>query len=116
MRREPVSQLAGVSRQVQRHLLQLLHHQPSCSLVAAELSTRQLLPLADAADDGPHQQVGHVDRDRLRQARELGGVGSDRAAIARRVQGQDLEASDFLFLMLAHMTLHFTARQLTSRH
>lgn len=54
MRREAVSQLARVSRQIKNHLLQLLHHHPSCALVTAKLSIDQLLSLPDAADDGPH--------------------------------------------------------------
>lgn len=38
MWREPVSQLARVSRQIKNHLLQLFHHHPSRALVTAELA------------------------------------------------------------------------------
>lgn len=60
MRREPVPQLTRVRRQIQNHLLQLLHHHLPGALVATELAIDQLLSLPDAADDCPHNQVGHV--------------------------------------------------------
>lgn len=60
MRREPVPQLTRVRRQIQNHLLQLLHHHLPGALVAAKLSINQLLSLPDAADDGPHNQIRHV--------------------------------------------------------
>jgi hypothetical protein len=55
MRWESVSQLTGVRRQIQRHLLQLIHHQSSCAFIAAELAACELLSLANAANNGPHQ-------------------------------------------------------------
>jgi hypothetical protein len=55
MRREAVTQLAGVRGEVERDLLQLLDHQPSGPLVPAELPVAQLLPLPHTADNCPHE-------------------------------------------------------------
>ncbi len=97
MRRESVSELTGIRRQVEDNLLELIHHHPARALVAAKLSTvGELLTLAHAADDGPHEQVGHIDGHRLRQRRELGGVRADLAGVATGFQWQDLETADFL--------------------
>ena len=100
MWREPVAQLACVCRQVQRHLLQLLHHQPPGALVAAELSVQEQLPLSDAAYNGPHQQVRHVDRYRLRQAGEFGCVRADRGTVAAGFQRKNLQTADFLYTLM----------------
>lgn len=86
MRWEAVPQLTRVRRQVQRHLLQLVHHHSASSLVAAELSVRELLALSHAADNRPHQEVWHVDGHWLRQTRELGCVSTDCASVASSVQ------------------------------
>lgn len=96
VRREPVSQLARVSRQVKRHLLQLLHHHLPGALIAAELPVDQLLSLPDTADDGPHDEIGHVDRHWLREAGEFGGVSTDGAGVAACFQREDIQATDFL--------------------
>lgn len=96
MRRESVSELTGVCSQIKSHLLQLVHHHPSGSLVAAKLAVGKLLPLADAADDGPHQQIRYINRHGLRKAGELGCKRTDSASVAAGVQGQDLETADFL--------------------
>lgn len=100
MRREPVAQLARVRRQVQRHLLQLLHHQPPRALVAAELSVQEQLPLSNAAYNGPHQQVRHVDRYRLRQPGELGCVRADCGTVAAGFQGKNFQTADFLYMLM----------------
>lgn len=55
MRREAVTQLAGVRGEVERDLLQLLDHQPSGPLVPAKLSVAQLLSLPHTADNCPHE-------------------------------------------------------------
>lgn len=86
VRREAVPQLAGVRGEIKSHLLKLVDHHPARALVAAKLAIGELLPLAHAADDGPHQQVGHVNGNRLRQAGELGRVGTDSACVAAGVQ------------------------------
>lgn len=96
MRREPVPQLARVRCQIQNHLLQLLHHHLPGALVAAELAIDQLLSLPDAADDGPHNQVRHVDGDWLREAGEFGSVGTDCAGVAACLEGENIQAADFL--------------------
>lgn len=102
VRREPVAQLACVSRQIESHLLKLIDHHATSALVTTKLAIRKLLALANAADDGPHQQVRHINRYGLGQARELGGVSSDRAGIAASIQGKNLEAADFLRALLVN--------------
>jgi len=96
MRRKPIPQLTRIRSQIQRHLLQLFHHHAPRAFVAAELPRGELLALPDAADDGPEEQVGHVDGDGLGEAREFGGVGADGACVAARVEGEDFEVFDFL--------------------
>ena len=96
VRRESVPQLARVRRQVDADLLELVGEHARRALVAGELATHQPLPLLLAADDGPHEQVGHVDSHRLRQPGELGRVVADHARVALGVQGQDLEGAYFL--------------------
>ena len=83
MRRKPVPKLRGVGGEIEANLPHLLHNRPPGALVAAEAAGRHLLPLPGAARDRPQQQVGHVDGDRLRQAREAGGVVADAARVAR---------------------------------
>lgn len=85
MRREPVPQLAGVRRQIEGHLPELINHGPPRALVPTELPVDQALALAHAGDDGPHEEVRHVDGHGLRKGRELGGVGSDDACVAASV-------------------------------
>lgn len=102
VRREPVSQLARVSRQVDVHLLQLVRQHAGGRLVAAELAAHEPLPLLGAAYDRPHQEVRHVDGHRLRQARELGRVAADDARVALSAEWEDLETADFLSAELAH--------------
>lgn len=118
MRREPVPQLTRIRRQIQNHLLQLLHHHLPGALVAAKLAIDQLLSLPDAADDGPHNQIRHVDRDWLREAGEFGSVGSDCAGIAARLERENIQATDFLVKnVLALGTICRTIDlKLTSRH
>lgn len=65
MRRESVPQLTRVRCQIQDHLLQLFHHHLPGTLVTAELAIDQLFSLSDAANDSPHNQIGHVNRDWL---------------------------------------------------
>lgn len=96
VRREAVPQLAGVGGQVDGDLLQLVGQHARRRLVARELPVHQALPLLLAADDSPHQQVRHVDGDRLRQPGELGGVVADRAGVALGVQRQDFQGAYFL--------------------
>lgn len=55
VRREAVPQLRGVRGEVERHLLHLLNHHAASALVATELAAGELVALARAADDGPHQ-------------------------------------------------------------
>ena len=85
MRRETVPQLRGIRRQIQRHLSELIDHGPPRPLVPAELSVHQVLALAHAGHDCPHQQVGNVDGDGLREGGEFGGVASDSACVAAGV-------------------------------
>lgn len=61
MRREAITQLARIRRQVERHLLELIHHHPARALVAAKLAVCELLALSHAADNGPHEQIRHID-------------------------------------------------------
>lgn len=55
VRREAVPQLAGVGRQVDADLLQVVGQPPRRRLVAAELAAEQALALLRAAQDRPHQ-------------------------------------------------------------
>jgi len=70
MRREAVAQLARVCGQIDCDLLQLGRKLLRRRLVGKELAGQEALALPGAADDGPHEQVGHVDSYRLRQAWE----------------------------------------------
>lgn len=96
MWRQPVPQLTGIRRQIDAHLLELVDHEAGGRLVAAELAPHEALALAGAADDGPQEQVRHVDGDGLRQAREARRVRPDHARVAARRQGEDLKGADFL--------------------
>lgn len=94
MWRESVSQLTCVRGQVNAHLLETFNQHASRRLVTTELTMRQPLPLLGAADNGPHQQVGHVDGHRLRQAGEPGRVAADHGWIAVSIEWQDFQCSD----------------------
>lgn len=96
VRWEPVPQLTGIRCQVERHLLQLIDHELARALVSAKGAVGELVALADAADDGPHEEVRDVDGDGLREAGEFGCVGADDACVADGVEREDFEASDFL--------------------
>lgn len=87
MRREPIPQLTSIRRQIQRHLLQLLHHHLPRALITAKLSIGELFPLSDAADNRPHEQIGNIDRHGLREAGEFGRVGTDGACVSGGVEG-----------------------------
>lgn len=96
MRRQAIAQLARIRRQVNTHLLEFVDHLAGRRLVAAELARDEALALLGAADDRPHEQVGHVDGHRLRQRRELGCVRPDHARVAARREREDVEGSDLL--------------------
>ncbi len=86
VRRESVSQLTCVRRQVHAYLLELHRQHARRRLVAAELAVQEPLPLLRAAYDGPHQKVRHVNGHRLREAGELGRVIPDSTWIALCVE------------------------------
>lgn len=100
VRRQAVAQLAGVGSEVDADLLELVDHLAGCRLVAAELARLKPFPLLAAADDGPHEQVGHVDGHRLRQRRESGRVGPDHARVASGREREDVEVADFLSFVI----------------
>lgn len=95
-RREPVPQLRSVRGEVEDHLLELLDDEAAGALVAGKGAGGQLLALARAGDDGPEEQVGHVDGDGVGEAGEFGGVGADDGGVAVCFERQDFEVADFL--------------------
>jgi hypothetical protein len=101
MRREAVAQLARVRGQIDAHLLELSGKHTGRGLVAAELPAYETVALARAAHDGPQQQVGHVDGNGLRQAREFSCVVADEAGVAFGFEREDFEGADFLSWVLA---------------
>jgi hypothetical protein len=65
--REAVLELARVRRQIQTDLLEIVTHHPPRALVSTELATHEAVSLPDTACDSPHEQIWHIDSDRLRQ-------------------------------------------------
>lgn len=123
VRRKPIPQLARIRSQIQRHLLQPLHHHPPRALVTAKLPHRELLALSYAADDGPQEQIRHINGYRLREASESGGVGTDGACVAGGIEGEDFERLDFLWqgkgaldmvVIVFHKNMDWCERETTS--
>lgn len=115
MRREAVTQLAGVGCQIKRHLFELIHHQPACAFIAAKLAVTELPTLSHAAHDRPHQQVWYVDGDGLWERGEFRRVGTNGTRVAAGVKRQNLEAADSL-LRVSSDPQRQVASKLTSRH
>ncbi len=105
MRREPIPQLTSVSREVQRHLAQLVDEHLARRLVAREMARQELVALLDAGVDGPEEQVGDVDGDGGGEGGEAGGVVADRGGVASCVEGEDVEGSDALRLVRVSLLL-----------
>ena len=99
MWREPVPQLTRIRRQIQRHLPHLIHHHPPRTLISAESMpcALQLLTLANACHDGPHEEVGDVDGYWLGEAGEFGGIRANDAGVAGGVEWKYFEAANALF-------------------
>ena len=97
MRRQPVPQLTRISSQINSDLLQPRQHLARGTGIADELAGKQPLALPRAADDGPHDEVGHVDGHGLGQARKLGCIGPDLGRVAHAVVcREDGEGADYL--------------------
>lgn len=75
--REPISQLTGVGSQVHVRLLELGNHGLSGALVSAKLTVLENKSLVFAAHYGPHQKIGNIMGNRLREGGEFGGTASN---------------------------------------
>ena len=65
--RESVSQLAGIRREVQILLLEILDHLMSSPIVASKLAAGQMHPLTIATLDRPQKKVWNGRRNQLRE-------------------------------------------------
>ncbi len=82
VRREPISQLTRISRQIHIALLQRQDHLLLRALITAILAICQRRSLVIAAPHRPHQQVGDIARNGLGEGGELVGVVADGGAVA----------------------------------
>ena len=107
MRRKAVAQLARVGGEVEHGLAQLAEDHLAGILVAADMGRGgEVVALADGAEDGPQDEVGHVGRDRRRERGKLRRKVADLRRVAVRVGGDDVERADALGPLVSHESVH----------